>query len=283
VTQKHKYGVTMQLIASLVATFLCIVSLSGCDSISAAAQSALKPDAPTVFVTGSNRGLGLEFARQYAAKGWNVIATARRPEASAELQELVAEYPQVVLDTLDVTVQADVDRVATRFRDQPIDVLINNAGIWGDLDAQTFGTLDYDAYQWIYAVNAIGPLRVTEALLANVEMSQQKKIIVLGGGMGTRRTVEQAPGGHYWYRMSRAANLISMAIVQRETKKRGIIVGIISPGKVDTQMLKDSGWPAHFKKISPADSAGLVIEQIALLTPENGGELINYDGKVIGW
>jgi NAD(P)-dependent dehydrogenase (short-subunit alcohol dehydrogenase family) len=257
--------------------------LCGCAASSGERQPEFQAAASTVFVTGTNRGLGLEFARQYAARGWNVIATARQPDDSVELQALAAEFPQVALDTLDVTVQADVQRVAKRFEDQPIDVLINNAGIWGDLDAQTFGQLDYDAYQWIYEVNAIGPLRVTEALLPNVLASDQKKIIILGGGMGTRATVEKAPGGHYWYRMSRAANLISMAIVQRETKKRGVIVGIISPGKVDTQMLKDSGWPDNFARISAKDSAGFVIEQIALLTPENGGELINYDGKVIGW
>jgi NAD(P)-dependent dehydrogenase (short-subunit alcohol dehydrogenase family) len=270
-------------IPSILLLTIAVSGVAACAANSTATQVQLRADAPTVFVTGSNRGLGLEFARQYAGQGWNVIATARQPEASAELQALVAQHPQVVLDTLDVTVQADVERVAERFRNQPIDVLINNAGIWGALDTQTFGQLDYDAYKWIYEVNAIGPLRVTEALLANVEASKQKKIITLGGGMGTRNTVERAPGGHYWYRMSRAANLISMAIVQRETKQRGVIVGIISPGKVDTQMLEDSGWPDHFKRISPRDSAALVIQQIALLTPDKGGELINYDGKVIGW
>ncbi len=262
---------------------LSIGNLSGCAVSTKVRQPEFQSDAPTVFIAGSNRGLGLEFTRQYAAKGWNVIATARRPGDSAELQALVAEFPQLALDTLDVTVQADVERVARRFKDQPIDVLIHSAGIWGDLGAQTFGQLDYDAYKWIYEVNAIGPLRVTEALLANVAASKQKKIIVLGGGMGTRTTVEQGPGGHYWYRMSRAANLISMATVQRETRKRGVIVGIISPGKVDTQMLRDSGWPDNFARISAKDSAGFVIEQIALLTPEKGGEMINYDGKIIGW
>jgi len=266
--------------------FLLILSigiLSGCAAGGAARKPGFKADGPTVFVTGANRGLGLEFTRQYAARGWNVIATARRPDESAELQALLAQYPQLAVEAMDVTVQADVERVALRFRDQPIDVLINNAGVWGNLDAQTFGQLDYDAYKWIYEVNAIGPLRVTEALLANVEASKQKKIIILGGGMGTRATVQQSPGGHYWYRMSRAANLISMAILQRETRRRGVIVGIISPGKVDTQMLKDSGWPDTFPRISAKDSAGFVIEQIALLTPEKGGELINYDGKIIGW
>ncbi len=262
---------------------ILVGALSACATTNSTQQVSFDPDAPTVFIAGSSRGLGLEFARQYAARGWNVIATARRPEASEGLQALVAEYPNVVLDVLDVTKQADVQRVAERFRDQPIDVLINSAGIWGDLQAQTFGTLDYEAYEWIYEVNALGPLRVTEALIENIKASKQKKVITLGGGMGTRKTVEQAPPGHYWYRMSRAANLISMAIIQRQYKKQGIIIGIISPGKVDTQMLKDSGWPAHFKKISAKDSAGYVIEQIAQLTPEKGGELINYDGNVIGW
>lgn len=243
----------------------------------------IKADAPTVFITGSNRGLGLEFARQYAALGWNVIATCRNPDAAEELQVLAASHPQVIVDRLDVTIQEQVEAVASRFRDQPIDVLLNNAGIWGDLEAQTFGTLDYDAQLWVYEVNALGPLRVSEALLDNVLASDQKKIIGLGGGMGTRRTVERAPPGHYWYRMSRAANLISMAILQREVRKKGIIVAFISPGKVDTQMLKDSGWPSSFKSLSPKESAGYVIERIAAIGPEAGGELINHDGEVIGW
>ena len=240
-------------------------------------------DAPTVFITGSNRGLGLEFARQYAALGWNVIATCRNPDGAVELLALAASNSRVIIDRLDVTVQEQVDAVAERFRGQPIDVLLNNAGIWGALDAQTFGQLDYEAHWWVYEVNALGPLRVSEALLDNVEASDQKKIIGLGGGMGTRRTVERAPPGHYWYRMSRAANLISMAILQREVRKRGVIVSFISPGKVDTQMLKDSGWPSSFKSLSPKESAGYVIERIAALTPEAGGELINYDGTIIGW
>jgi len=247
------------------------------------AQGALETDAPTVFITGSNRGLGLEFARQYAALGWNVIATCRNPEAAFELQALADSNPQVVIDRLDVTKQQEVDVVAERFRDQPIDVLLNNAGIWGSVELQTFGQFDFDEQERVYAVNALGPLRVTQALFDNVVASDQKKIIGLGGGMGTRRTVEMAGGGHYWYRMSRAANLISMAILQQEVEDQGIIVSFISPGKVDTQMLKDSGWPESFKSLSPRDSAEMVIEQIAALGPEAGGELINYDGKVIGW
>ncbi|MEC9375982.1 MAG: SDR family NAD(P)-dependent oxidoreductase [Pseudomonadota bacterium] len=277
---RNRIALGLWLISSLILT-----TITSCSTTSAPKQRiSLNSNQPTVFIAGSSRGLGLEFARQYAAKGWNVIATARNPQKSDGLVSLSNQYPNsVVLDSLDVTVQSDVNRVAARFSEQPIDVLIHSAGIWGDLNAQTFGQLDYSAYEWTYEVNALGPLRVTEALLENVKASQQKKIITLGGGMGTRNTVEQAPGGHYWYRMARAANLISMAIVQRENKKRGVIVGIISPGKVDTQMLADSGWPPQFKSLSAEDSARFVMEQIELLTPDQGGELINYDGKILGW
>lgn len=263
------------LLASLIPALLL--------GVAGPSLAELSPDSPTVFITGSNRGLGLEFARQYSALGWNVIATCRRPAEAHELQALASERPNVLIDELDVTKQEQIEAVAKKFADQPIDVLLNNAGIWGALDAQTFGQLDYEAHWPVYEVNALGPLRVTEALLANVEASDQKKIIGLGGGMGTRKTVEQAPGGHYWYRMSRAANLISMAILQREVRKRGVIVAFISPGKVDTKMLADSGWPESFPSLSAEESAGYVIERIGVLTADAGGELINYDGEVIGW
>ena len=262
---------------------ICAVAMVFACTMVLPVDAALQTGAPTVFITGANRGLGLEFARQYAALGWNVIATCRKPDEAENLQALARQNSQVLIDRLDVTQQDEIDAVAARFKNQPIDVLLNNAGIWGSLEKQTFGQLDFDEQQRVYAVNALGPVRVTQALIDNVAASEQKKIIGLGGGMGTRRTVEFAGGGHYWYRMSRAANLISMAILQMEVRDQGIIVSFISPGKVDTQMLKDSGWPESFKSISPKDSAGYVIEQIAVLKPEAGGELINYDGRVIGW
>ncbi len=244
------------------------------------ANADFDADAPTVFITGANRGLGLEFSRQYADQGWNVIATCRRPDAADELQAVAVAHDQVVIETLDVTVQSEIDTVAEKYSDLPIDVLLNNAGIWGDMDKQSWGSFDYDEHQKVYEVNAIGPLRVTQALMPNVLASEQKKILVLGGGMAGRRAISFA-GGHYFYRMSRAANLASMAIIHTEFKDQGVIVSFISPGKVDTQMLADSGWVGP--SLSAEESARMVMEQIELLDPSKGAELINYDGTVIGW
>jgi NAD(P)-dependent dehydrogenase (short-subunit alcohol dehydrogenase family) len=240
-------------------------------------------DRPTVFITGANRGLGLEFARQYAAKDWNVIATCRKPEQASELQALARGRNNVAIERLDVTSDEQVRTVAGKYRGQPIDVLLNNAGIWGSRDKQTFGKLDFAEQQRVYDVNALGPLRVTQALIDNVAASNQKKIIGLGGGMALRGTVLFAGGGHYWYRMSRAANLISMVILHTEVKDRGVIITFIVPGFVDTQMLRDSGWPDTAPRISAAASASLVIERIAALDASASGKLVNYDGKVIHW
>jgi NAD(P)-dependent dehydrogenase (short-subunit alcohol dehydrogenase family) len=262
----------------LLATFLAAAGLQGCVT-----AATLSPDRPTVFITGSNRGLGLEFARQYAARDWNVIATCRNPGQADELRALARGRTNVAIERLDVTDDRQIRAIAKKYRGQPIDVLLNNAGIWGSLDKQTFGKLDFAEQQRVYEVNALGPLRVTQALIENVAASREKKIIGLGGGMALRGTVLFAGGGHYWYRMSRAANLISMVILHTEVKDRGIIITFIVPGFVDTQMLKDSGWPDTAPRISPAESARLVIDRIAALDASAAGKLINYDGTLIHW
>ena len=205
-------------------------------------STEFRDDAPTVLITGSNRGLGLEFARQYAAKGWNVIATCRTPEAATELQELVAANNQVVIDTLDVTIDEQVAALAEKYESQSIDVLLNNAGIYGALEKQTWGGFGYEELKQVFDVNTIGSLRVTEAFLDNVlAASDQKKIVSLGGGMGTLKIGTLFPG-HYFIKMSKAAHLMAMGVLQRKVKDKGVIVTMISPGRVDTRMLKDSQY-----------------------------------------
>ena len=151
-----------------------------------AAWAGFSAEQPTVLITGANRGLGLEFVRQYAALEWNVIASCRRPEQADALKKLAAEYDQVVMEKLDVTSDEDVRALATAYANQPIDVLLNNAGIYGTLEKQTLGNFDYEELKKVFDVNTIGSLRVTEAFLDNVVASKQKKIISLGGGMGTQ-------------------------------------------------------------------------------------------------
>jgi NAD(P)-dependent dehydrogenase (short-subunit alcohol dehydrogenase family) len=235
---------------------------------------------PTVLITGANRGLGLEFARQYAAKGWNVIASCRRPEQAEELITLAAEFDRVEVERLDVTSDAQVGALAEKYAGQAIDVLLNNAGIYGTLDKQTLGAFDFEELKTVLDVNAIGSLRVSEAFLDNVVASEQKKVISLGGGMGTQ-SIGPLFGGHYFVKMSKSAHLMAMGVLQKDMRDSGIIVTMISPGRVDTQLMRDSGWTG--RSISAEESAAHVIERIALLDESMRGKLITYDGKVIPW
>lgn len=243
-------------------------------------SSAFQSDQPTVLVTGASRGLGLEFARQYAALGWNVIATCRTPQTAAALQALAGAEARVAVETLDVTSDPEVAALAARYADVPIDVLLNNAGIYGTLARQALGAMDFDEARRVFDVNALGALRVTQAFLGNVAHSGQKKIVSLGGGLGAQSIGSQF-GGHYFMKMSKAAHLIAMGTLQTEVKERGITVVMISPGRVDTQLMRESGWTGA--SLSAADSAAFVIARIAALEPAMRGRLVTFDGRIIPW
>ncbi len=145
---------------------------------------------------------------------------------------------------------------------------------------QTLGNFDYEELKHVFDVNTIGSLRVSEAFLDNVVASDQKKIISLGGGMGTQ-TIGSMFGGHYFIKMSKAAHLMAMGVLQKDMKDSGIIVTMISPGRVDTQLMQDSGWTGS--SITAEESAGYVIERIDLIDADVAGKLIIYNGKVVPW
>jgi NAD(P)-dependent dehydrogenase (short-subunit alcohol dehydrogenase family) len=243
-------------------------------------QAEINVDSPTVLITGANRGLGLEFSRQYADLGWNVIATCRSPRRAQELKSLAAENSQVIIEQLDVTSDKQVSALAKKLKGQPIDVLLNNAGIYGTLEKQTLGSLDFEEAKRVMDVNAFGSLRVSVALLDNVSASQQKKIISLGGGMGTQ-SIGPLFSGHYFMKMSKAAHLMAMGVLQADSREYGLKIVMISPGRVDTQLMRDSGWTGKYS--SAAASAAQVIVQIKKLEPEMNGRLIMFNGKIIPW
>jgi NAD(P)-dependent dehydrogenase (short-subunit alcohol dehydrogenase family) len=256
------------------------IVLTGLILLADAGAAQLDPAQPTILITGSNRGLGLEFARQYAVLDWNVIATCRDPDSAKELQQLANQHDRVAIERLDVTSDEQVAELAKLYSDQPIDVLLNNAGIYGTLAQQTLGSFDYEELKQVFDVNTIGSLRVSQAFLDNVLASEQKKIISLGGGMGTQ-SIGRLFGGHYFIKMSKAAHLMAMGVMQTDLKDTEIMIVMISPGRVDTQLMRDSGWTGS--SISAQESASLVITRIAELEPEMNGRLILYNGRIIPW
>jgi len=263
------------------------------------AEEATGTDAaPTVLITGANRGIGLEFARQYAERGWSVIATCRNPGRAAELNAIAARHENVTVERMDVIDYAGVDALAAKYRGTPIDVLLNNAALLGDPGEQSLGQLDYDKYERILAVNIIGPMKVIEAFVANVEISTQKKIVTLGSAAGSNGLL--GPGLRlYAYRSSKAGLHMAMNALAMDLADRGIIVGLINPGLVDTRGVLDlkPGEPApeifrplmplvrsgQIELIRPAESVAAMIGLIDELMPGQSGAFINYDGATLPW
>jgi len=229
----------------------------------------------TVLVTGANRGLGLEFARQYAADGWKVHAACRDPDAAKELGKLAAESGGAIrLLALDVTDAASVRAAAQSLAGAAIDVLINNAGI-GSPKNQRLGSLDYAAWARVLDVNTLGPMRVVEAFLDSIAKGSDRKIVTLTSAMGS--IADNSSGGSYAYRSSKAAVNIVMKSLSIDLAPRGITCVVVHPGWVRTAMGGPDG------KLTPTESVAALRRLIAGLKHGDSGRFFNYDGKSYPW
>lgn len=246
--------------------------------VTGAVRAADAP-APTILITGANRGIGLEYARQSAARGWNVIATARHPAQAADLKALAEANPRVVIETLDVTDFAQVDALAAKYQGKPIDVLVNNAGISGSMQDQNFGKhSDWDMFERILRTNTIAPLKIAEAFLPNLLASQQKKLINISSSEGSIGSVTHPR--NYFYRTSKAGLNMEMRNVALSQKGKGLLVANINPGMVDTDML--ASLPKAM--LRPKEDAVKDLMRISdQLTADNTGRFWDYSGKELPW
>jgi len=249
--------------------------------------------ADTVLVTGANSGLGLELVKQYAAKGWTVIATHRRDGVPDTLAAVVAEHPNVRVERMDVESAAEIKALADKLRGVPVDVLINNAGIYSDRsvcadescrgagDTQSFGNTDYELFDTIMAVNVRGPLLVSEAFIEHVRAGQQKKIVSISSTNGSV-TFSLGGSGAIAYRASKAALNREMQLVAVHLKREGITVLLLHPGAVLTERQADfrNQFPGM---VEMQPSVAGMIEQIAKATIEDTGRFIQYDGATAPW
>ena len=217
----------------------------------------------TYLVTGANRGIGLEYCRQLAARGDDVIATCRN--SSDELAKLGVR----IESGIDVTSDASVQDLAARLAGQRLDVLINNAGI---LTVESWDHLDLDAIMRQFEVNAVAPLRVTRALVGL--MPAGARIAIMTSLMGS--LADNTSGGYYGYRMSKAALSMAGVSLAHDLKPKGIAVAILHPWMVATDMTGHQG-------ISPEQSVQGLLARIDGLTLENSGTFWNYDGKILPW
>ena len=228
----------------------------------------------TVLVTGANRGLGLEFVRQYAAAGARVLACARHPgEAKALLDLAAASKGKVTVHALDVASDASVAHLATDVGGEPIDILINNAGVYGG-DHQRLGNIDYETWIRTLNINALGPVRVVEALRANLAKGQQKKAIAITSTMGSN---PRHDGAALIYRSSKAALNNAVRGLSVALKRDGVIAVAMHPGWVKTDMGGSSA------PLTPPEAVATMIKVIGALKLAETGRFINYDGEEIPW
>lgn len=218
----------------------------------------------TVCITGANRGIGLELARQFRDRGDEVVALCRHP--SPELESLGVR----VIDGVDVTDESAVQTLSERLGGATIDVLVNNAGLLSD---ESLDDLDFDRIRRQLEVNSLGPLRVTAALRNH--LSSGSKVAIVTSRMGS--IDDNTSGGRYGYRMSKAAVNMAGRSLAHDLGPEGISVVLLHPGFVRTEMTGHAGL------IDPSESAAGLIARIDELTPETSGTFRHSNGESLPW
>lgn len=248
----------------------CTVAvLCGCLLIIAVPSQSGERSKGTVLITGANRGIGLALAEQFIKQGYEVIGTARKPAQSNNLEALGAKVEQ-----LDVTDQTSVNELAERLKEQSIDILINNAGIVGHTSRE-LDNLDVNALATVYNVNALGPLRVIQALFDNLTRGKQKLVINISSTMASieRNTWGTTIG----YRASKAAlNMINKTLAV-DYGKQGLTFVVLHPGYVKTDMNAGAG------EYTAEQSASGLTNVIIGLSHENNGQFFDHLGKQLPW
>jgi NAD(P)-dependent dehydrogenase (short-subunit alcohol dehydrogenase family) len=257
----------LSIIAVLVACFFTVGAPIAAEKADRSVADARHPQ-PTVVITGANRGLGLEFSRQFAAAGATVIATARRPEDADDLRKLGVRVEQ-----LDVADSASVKQFRERIGDLPVDILINNAGIGSWL--YRLEEVDADALERYFQVNTLGPLRVTQALLPSLRRGAGKTVVNITSDLAS--LARNTRGGAYGYRESKAALNMFTRTLAAELRPEEFICVVISPGWVRTDM----GGPQAAQ--SPSESIAGIIRVLRGLTPKDSGKFLDYRGEELPW
>ena len=221
----------------------------------------------TVLITGAARGLGLDFVKQYAARGWKVHACARSPES---LKQVAGD---IHLHKLEVTDYAAVKALASELKGEAIDVLICNAGVSGS-EAGDLGRIDPKVWRDTFEVNALAPLMMAEAFVEQVAASKDRKLIAISSRLGS---ITHNDGARYAYRASKTALNMEWKSLSKDTAAKGLICVVLHPGWVQTDM----GGKAATLTIE--QSVPAMVKVIDGLQPADNGRFLNYDGTELPW
>ncbi|HBP99031.1 MAG TPA: short-chain dehydrogenase [Gammaproteobacteria bacterium] len=228
----------------------------------------------TVLITGTNRGLGLEFVKHFLGRSDTVIATCRDSSSATELQALAANNENLSLKNLDVSDEQSMAAFATELKDTPIDMFINNAGVYGPRDAN-FGNVGSSEWEQVIRVNAIAPMLLTQLIIGSLRQGTEKKLVYVTSKMGSIE--DNKGGGSYIYRSSKTALNSVVKSLSVDLACEGFSVAVVHPGWVRTDM----GGPNGLIDVQTSVSGMLAV--IDGLSPDNAGDFFNYDGSLIPW
>ena len=229
---------------------------------------------PSILITGTRRGIGLELVKQFAEQGWRVYACARSPENSPELLELVDQHDSVSAHMLDVTNTAQLMALAEELEGQSIDVLLNNAGVYGGLP-QSFDEIDVDDWLSTFHVNTIAPAMVMKAFRNHVAAGENKIMASISSKMAS--IDDNGSGGSYVYRSSKTALNSVVKSAANDLADEGITAVALHPGWVRTDMGGPNG------EMSVEESAAALIKILCELNHADTGRFIDIDGSTIPW
>ena len=219
----------------------------------------------TAVITGGNRGLGLEMAKQYAAAGWDVIGTAREPEKAEELNAI----DKVTVMQLDAAEDTSIKKFAEQLGDRPVDLFINNAGIYGPSE------LDREQWLDLFNVNVVGPVKLATALKDNLARSQTRKMVVISSQVGS--IAENETGSMMYYRTSKAAVNQAWHSLAQQWLDDGLTLAMLHPGWVQTDMGGENA------DLTPPESVEGMRAVIDGLTHDQNGKFYDYSGREIPW
>jgi NAD(P)-dependent dehydrogenase (short-subunit alcohol dehydrogenase family) len=230
----------------------------------------------TALITGTNRGIGLEFVRQYAKDSWRVFAACRNPAIAEALNHLAAHYPdQITVHPLDVANHQQIEQLSQALSNQTIDLLINNAGVYPPEHGDAFGKTDYAVWAYAFAINTMAPLKMAEAFNQQISQSQLRTIITITSKMGS--IADNRGGGSYIYRSSKAAVNIVMKSMSIDLDSSRITAVLLHPGWVRTDM----GGPNAL--ITAEQSVTGMRRVISNLKFADSGKFYAFDGQIVPW
>lgn len=231
----------------------------------------------TVFITGSNRGIGLEFVRQLSARDWRIIATTRNPDKATELKKIAAGDPDVIIETLDVTNDEHIVTLAEKYRNQPIDILLLNAAK-GPSGRQQLKDLDFEDGNETFRVNTFGPMKLSQTFFDNVKQSDKKQIIAVSSDSGS--FVAGSQWAILWhYKASKAALNMYMHTLAFEAGQSDVTVIMLHPGIVATNPALAQMEGA----LETPDSVSQMLDVMDALTLEDNGRFMDYQGENMPW